>query len=52
MGANQRVDAGRRQLAATFLGDFSERARAVLALIDVDRFEPIDFSLGLVGKVS
>src|SRR5262245_9115853 len=51
MSANQRVDAWRRQLAATFLGDFSKRARAVLALIDVNRFEPIDLSFGLVGKV-
>src|SRR5262245_13049526 len=51
MSVNQRVDAGRRQLAAAFLGDFSKRARAVLALIDVHRFEPIDLSFGLVGKV-
>ena len=29
----------------------SERTRAVLALIDMDRLQPIDFSLGGVGKI-
>jgi hypothetical protein len=51
VGAHQRVDAGRRQLAATLLGDLPERARAIFALIDMNRLEPIDSLLGLRGQV-
>src|SRR5215831_3369719 len=45
MGADQRVNAGRGQAAATLLVQSSEAARTVLALIDVDRFEPGDLFL-------
>jgi hypothetical protein len=47
--ADERVNAGRRQAAAAFLVQPGEPARAVLALIDVDRLEPGDPLLGVLG---